>query len=188
MSQPIEPQHRICQVDGKWHRLIREGSKNCRVCKMDVEGLRTVGKSFLVEKRHIENFATADTLIRATSKPTKHVSLPVEPQHRICQVDGKWYRLERQGPKNCRVYKMDGENRCTVEESFLVKTNTIQKITTADALLAKGEIPKLTTRPTQTIRLDAEVAVKLQDFAARHGESINDAIVHLLQRANETAE
>ena len=114
------------------------------------------------------------------------MSAPIDEQARLCEIEGQKQKflLHRRGAKNSRISKIDVKTRCTVGESFLVRTSRIKSITSADNLWLNEEITQLQAKPSQTIRIDGEVAAELQMFASRHGESINDAVRHLLRLAS----
>jgi hypothetical protein len=106
----------------------------------------------------------------------------IDPQQRICDIDGQTYLLVRRGKKNSRIARIDAKHRRTVGESFIVNSLRLEKIRGADELWLGQPNSPLQAKRSQTVRLDSDVAEQLASFAARNSESINDALLRLLRR------
>jgi hypothetical protein len=106
----------------------------------------------------------------------------IETQHRICDIAEQTYLLIRRGKRNARICRIDAKHRRTEGESFVVNSLSLEKIRSAEELWLDAENVGLQPKRSQTVRLDSDVAEQLQSFAAKHSESVNDAVLRLLRR------
>ena len=78
-----------------------------------------------------------------------------------------------------------GENECSSARASLCKAAGSRRSRLADTLWLNQEVADSQPKASQTIRIDADVAARLQTFASQHGESVNNAIVRLLRLGEE---
>jgi hypothetical protein len=114
-------------------------------------------------------------------------SKPIEPHARVCTIAGQTLLLIRRGAKNSRVCRIDATTKRPNGESFLVRTRQIESIATADSVWQFEQLERAQPQPSQTIRIDAEVAAQLHLLALQNGESLNDVLLRLLRLAEQAS-